>query len=129
MTVHLHSTEQAIALLIPEFYSRIRVDSVLGPIFNDAISDWPEHLETLKAFWSSIILGTARYKGQPLVKHLLHHDKMTKANFERWLTIWRKTTAELLQAEQAAIFQAKAERIAESLRLGVEFHRDRASQR
>lgn len=114
--------------LIPEFYNRIRSDVVLGPIFYNAISDWPEHLETLKSFWSSIILGTGRYKGQPMVKHLLHHEKMTLANFEHWLSIWHQTTNDLLPPDHAAVLQAKADRIAESLRLGVEFHRERTPQ-
>jgi hemoglobin len=127
MTPPTPISESDIDRLIPEFYSRIRVEPVLGPIFNAAISDWPEHLETLKSFWSSIILGSGRYKGRPMVQHLLHHDKMTIANFERWLALWRQTTNELLHADQATALQAKAERIAESLRLGVEFRRDKAS--
>lgn len=121
-------SEDDIDRLIPEFYSRIRADVVLGPIFNNAISDWPEHLETLKAFWSSIILGSGRYKGQPMVKHLRHHQNMTLANFERWLSLWHQTTNDLLPATQAAALQAKAENIAKSLRLGVEFHQERSSQ-
>jgi hemoglobin len=114
--------------LIPEFYNRIRADLVLGPIFNNAISDWPEHLETLKSFWSSILLGSGRYKGQPMVKHLLHQENMTLANFERWLCLWHQTTNDLLPSNHAAVLQAKADRIAESLRLGVEFHQGRSSQ-
>lgn len=62
-----------------------------------------------------------------MVQHLLHHDKMTLANFERWLALWQQTTNELLHPDQATALQAKAERIAESLRLGVEFRRDKAS--
>lgn len=119
-------SEQDLARLIPEFYSRVRADPVLGPIFNDAIDDWPEHLDTLQSFWSSIVLGSGRYKGQPMVIHLRHEKDMTAANFEQWLLLWRQTTDDLLSPGQAASLQAKARRVAESLRLGVEFHRERA---
>jgi hemoglobin len=121
-------SEDDIERLIPAFYDRIRNDIVLGPIFNNAISDWPEHLDTLQSFWSSIILGTGRYKGQPMIKHLPHHQNMTLANFERWLSLWYQTTSDLLLPNQAAILQRKANRIAESLRLGIEFYQERSSQ-
>jgi hemoglobin len=116
-------TEDDIDRLIPEFYRRIRADPILGPIFNGAISDWPEHLETLKSFWSSVLLGSGRYKGQPMAVHILHQEHMTQDNFERWLALWHQTTNELLHAGQAAALQAKAARIAENLRYGVELHR------
>lgn len=49
--------------LVDAFYARVRADIALGPIFNDAIGDWPEHLEKLAAFWSSVMLTSGRYKG------------------------------------------------------------------
>lgn len=120
-------TEDDIALLVPLFYERVRDDPVLGPIFNGAIDDWPHHLEKLKAFWSSVMLTSGRYKGQPMVAHLRHQDHMSRANFERWLGLWRDVTGEVLGAPAAAAFQDKADRIAESLQLGVQFHRERST--
>lgn len=118
-------TEQDIARLVPHFYSRIRADAALGPIFNDAIGDWPSHLEKLQAFWSSVVLSSGRYKGQPMMAHLRHGQHMTPANFARWLDLWALTAHELLGAEAAAVFQEKATRIAESLQLGVQYQRER----
>jgi hemoglobin len=118
-------SEQDLARLIPAFYARVRGDEILGPIFNKAIHDWPHHLEKLQAFWSSIMLTSGRYKGQPMVAHVRHADDMTASNFERWLTLWRQTTEELLDADTAAAMQTKADRIAESLQLGIQFYRDR----
>ena len=118
-------TEQDIARLVPAFYERVRQDLVLGPIFNDAIGDWPHHLDKLKAFWSSVMLTTGRYKGQPMVAHVRHEKRMTPDNFARWLALWRQTSGDVLSPEAAAAFQEKADRIAESLLLGVQFHRDR----
>ena len=39
--------EAGIARLVHAFYARVRADAELGPIFNDAIEDWPGHLEKL----------------------------------------------------------------------------------
>lgn len=119
-------TEDDIARLVPAFYDRIRRDEVLGPIFNGGIDDWPHHLEKLQAFWSSVMLTSGRYKGQPMVAHVRHGQHMTPENFARWLALWRQTTADLLGDEAAASFQEKAGRIAESLQLGVDFHRQRS---
>jgi hemoglobin len=116
-------TDEDIARLVPRFYARIRRDEVLGPIFNDAIEDWPHHLAKLEAFWSSVILTTGRYQGQPRVAHLKHADHMTRENFGRWLGLWAEVTDEEFGPHAAAAFQEKAGRIAESLQLGVQYHR------
>jgi hemoglobin len=118
-------TEEAIAGLVDTFYARVRTDAVLGPIFNGAIADWPHHLDKLAAFWSSVMLTSGRYKGQPMQAHVRHEQHMTPANFARWLALWRQTTEDVLGPEIAAAFQDKANRIAESLQLGVQFYRDR----
>lgn len=118
-------TEEDIARLVRSFYARVRADEVLGPIFNGAIEDWPHHLGKLQAFWSSVMLTSGRYKGQPMVAHVRHAEHMTTENFVRWLELWRETTEDVLGAEAAAAFQEKASRIAESLQLGVQFYRER----
>ena len=118
-------TEDDIARLVPAFYERVRDDAVLGPIFNGAIEDWPHHLDKLQSFWSSVMLTSGRYKGQPMVAHVRHEQHMTRENFARWLALWQQTATELLGPEAAAEFQEKAGRIAESLQLGVQFYRDR----
>lgn len=117
--------EADIDRLVVAFYARVRADEMLGLIFEAAIDDWPHHLDKLKAFWSSVMLTSGRYKGQPMVAHIAHAQHMTLENFARWLALWGQTTEEILGPEMAAAFQEKAGRIAESLRLGVQFHRDR----
>lgn len=52
--------EEELTPLVEEFYARVRADPALGPIFNDAIDDWPEHLGKLTAFWSSVMLTSGR---------------------------------------------------------------------
>jgi hemoglobin len=112
-------TEEALGRLVERFYARVRRDALLGPVFERAIADWPEHLERLQAFWSSVMLTSGRYKGRPLPAHLRHREAMTAERFERWLALWRDTTAELFAPEAATQLQAKAGRIAESLSLAM----------
>jgi hemoglobin len=119
-------TEADLKRLVDAFYARVRQDEMLGPIFDGAIDDWPEHLERLQAFWSSVMLTSGRYKGQPIPAHVRHEAAITPAAFERWLALWRETTEALLRPEHAAALQDKASRIAESLSLGIDFYRNRA---
>lgn len=116
--------EPALERLIPRFYDRVRADSEIGPLFNDAVHDWPAHLEKLVAFWSSVMLTTGRYKGSPMAAHLEHKARITPAMFDRWLAIWAATTDELMPPAAAAALQARAARIAESLQLALFFRLD-----
>lgn len=123
----LTQTEDGLNALVEAFYARVRSDDELGPIFNDAINDWPEHLEKLKAFWSSVMLTSGRYKGQPVPAHMKHRDRITPALFNRWLDLWRRTTDAMMTPDAAEALQAKANRIAESLQLAMFFRPGRAA--
>ena len=109
--------EESLRALVHAFYAKVRLDPLIGPVFDGAISDWPEHLDKLQAFWSSVMLTSGRYKGRPLPAHVKHSDSISAASFDRWLALWRETTDELLEAAPAAALQEKAGRIAESLSL------------
>lgn len=117
-------TEETLKDLVNLFYGRVRQDPLIGPLFNGAIDDWPEHLDKLQAFWSSVMLTSGRYKGRPLPAHIKHADAITPASFERWLALWRDATEELLPVPAAAMMQDKARSIAESLSLGIEYARE-----
>lgn len=118
-------TEEDIARLVAAFYARVREDPLLGPIFDDAIDDWPHHLEKLAAFWSSVMLTSGRYKGNPMVAHVRQERRMQPNAFARWLELWRETSDQVMRPDAAAAFQDRASRIAESLQLGLQFHRER----
>ena len=118
-------SEDDLRRLVQTFYGRIRQDALLGPIFNGAIDDWDHHLGKLQAFWSSVMLGSGRYKGQPMAVHLRQEAHMTPEAFARWLQLWNETTTDLLDPLAARALQEKAARIAESLTLGIAFAKDR----
>lgn len=113
--------EAGIESVVHRFYERVREDEVLGPVFNDAVDDWPDHLDRLCAFWSSVMLTSGRYKGQPVPAHRKHLARIDPAMFDRWLGLWAQTTSDLMKPEVARAMQEKAERIAESLKLALFF--------
>lgn len=116
--------EAGLERLVHAFYARVREDAKLGPIFNGAIADWPEHLDKLQAFWSSVMLTSGRYKGQPVPAHAKHRDAITPELFDRWLALWGQTARELMTPNAAEALEAKAARIAESLQLALFFRLD-----
>ena len=94
------SPNPTIAALVARFYAKARLDPLIGPVFNDAVEDWDEHLRTLNAFWSSVMLTSGRYKGNPMAAHL--KLPIEPRFFERWLALWRETAAELFAPDLAA---------------------------
>ena len=115
--------ESSIAELVDCFYTRVRQDDILGPVFAKEIGDeWEPHLETMRAFWSSLMLASGRYKGNPTLKHLLLLPRINSEHFQRWLGIWKQTTSELFPPEAAAIFMRKAESMAERLLATIDQH-------
>jgi hemoglobin len=115
-------SEAMIHTLVHAFYSRVRADALLGPVFNGAIHNWDAHLEKLCAFWSSVTLMTGRYKGTPMKAHAKLAE-ITPAHFERWLALFQDTAIKTCPPDAAQVFVDRANRIAQSLKLGIAVHR------
>ncbi|WP_343612706.1 group III truncated hemoglobin [Novosphingobium sp.] len=114
---------EALSGLVQAFYARLRRDDVLGPVFDRAIApeDWPPHLARMADFWSSVMLGSGRYHGQPMAAHLRHRDAIAPEMFDLWLGHWQDTAKALLSPADADAVTAKARRIAKSLGLALFF--------
>ncbi|MGK6354611.1 group III truncated hemoglobin [Sphingomonas sp. DT-207] len=112
-------TEEQLAEQVEQFYARARVDALLGPVFDDAVEDWPHHLGRIQAFWSSVMLTSGRYKGSPVAAHLKHGARLTPEMFVRWLALWRETAAEVFPPGEAEAIAEKAEKIGEGLSLAL----------
>ncbi|MGB3866847.1 MAG: group III truncated hemoglobin [Xanthobacteraceae bacterium] len=119
-----HISEDNIIRLVDDFYTKVRADEELAPVFEAAIHDWPPHLEKMYAFWSSVMLTTGRYKGNPLIKHMVLPG-ITPELFTQWLKLFDRTCTELFTDDISEAFRVKAERIAESLKLGIFYRPDR----
>lgn len=121
-------TEDSIKQLVDNFYIKVRQDTELGSIFNETIGysdeEWQPHLDKLYAFWSSVMLASRRYHGNPMKKHiaLLPFDLSL---FDRWLELFEETAYELYTKEIAIHYQAKSQKIAQNMRLVLnsKFHK------
>lgn len=116
-------SEAIIHTLVHRFYGRVQEDPTLGPIFAARIEDWAEHLDKMCAFWSSVVLMSGRYKGRPMPAHA-RISELNGAHFDHWLALFRATAAEFCEPAAAAVFIDRAERIAQSLQVGIALHRD-----
>ena len=107
-------TEAEIANLVERFYAKVRLDSEIGPVFNDAVQNWDAHLALLKDFWSTVLLTTGRYKGNPLLAHF--PLPIEERSFARWLKLFSETADEVMSASQAATVTRKADLIAMNMK-------------
>ncbi len=115
-------TEDDIAAVVDAFYSKVRADPVLGPVFGRAIADeaWPQHLDVIRDFWSSMMLKSGRYQRNPFSAHL-RVEGMRPELFDRWLALFRVTCDDLLAPDSAEALYAKAVMIGDSLKAGLFF--------
>jgi hemoglobin len=120
-----HVSEDGIRRLVDAFYVKVRADPQLSPIFDRAIpGDWEPHLSTMRDFWSSVMLTTGRYKGNPVAVHK-RLEGMGPQLFARWLELFGETCGELFTEPAAESLRVKAARIAESLELALFYRPDR----
>ncbi len=102
--------------LVNHFYTQIRTNAMLGPIFEKAIGDhWDSHLPKMYSFWSSILLKEDSYKGNPLKKHieLARKFKLEKIHFETWVELFQASVDELYQGPKAIEIKERASSIAQ----------------
>ena len=109
--------EALIDRLVEGFYARVRNDALIGPVFAERIEAWVPHLVQMKLFWSSVALSTGVYQGRPMPKHL--PLPIDARHFDRWLELFRETARDLCPPVAANHFVERAERIAQSLELGI----------
>jgi hemoglobin len=122
--MHESLTEISIGDMVDTFYGRVREDDLLGPVFADAIgSDWEPHLKKMKAFWSSVLLASRTYKGNPMIAHL-QLPLLTASHFERWLQLWSETADTLCSSELADVFNQRAQTIGATLLSAISRYRE-----
>ena len=89
-------TETDVALLVNTFYTKVRQDELLFPVFDRVIkNNWDAHLQKMMDFWSTLLLYTRKFSGDPLTKHL--PLPLEKAHFDRWLQLFNETVNELFE--------------------------------
>ena len=107
--------EEQIRRLVERFYERARDDGVLGPVFARHVDGhWPAHLDTMARFWSSALLRSGRYAGNPRRAHAAI-EGLSLAHFTRWLTLFDATARELFDSPVAEDLSRRARAMANGL--------------
>lgn len=110
----------ALYLLVCTFYERVRRDPMLHPIFDRRIAAdaWPHHLERMTEFWSSVLLGSRSFVGNPMAKHAALHDIVPgfgAAHFDHWLGLFEETVRGLFADPVADEVMLRARNMGEGL--------------
>jgi hemoglobin len=115
-------SEAQIGALLDLFYTRVRADPELGPVFAGAIADheWPAHIANIQDFWSAMMLRSGRYKGNPFEVHKAVVG-ISPELFTRWLALFDESCRDVLPPDVAQAMHARAVQIADSLKAGLFF--------
>lgn len=117
-------TFKDIKSLVDAFYSSIREDDMLGPIFTDfARVDWVEHLPKLCEFWETVLFAVHGYKGDPIEAHVDLHARLNKEldldlkqqHFDHWVELFTSTVDDLFDGPIAEKAKRSATRMAAQL--------------
>ena len=115
-------TEAQIDTLVSAFYARAREHPVLGPVFHDAVGcdaeAWRRHEARIASFWRNAIGLDRSFSGNPMLKHLSNKD-IVPDQFADWLALFHETAEEVLPDAAAAGITALADRIGQSLQMGL----------
>lgn len=106
--------DAGLARLLKHFYSDVRQHSLIGPIFNREVKDWPEHLKTIGSFWARITGGPSDYSGRMPAKHI--PLGINASHFEAWLQLWHFNCAAHLPKIEAQEMISLAQEIGQRLK-------------
>jgi hemoglobin len=95
-----------IVLFVNTFYSKVQADELIGPVFNDVISDWQPHLEKMYLFWNAALFGVPGFRGNPFAKHA--PLPIEGKHFERWLLLFNETIDSHFEGEMATDTKKRA---------------------
>lgn len=117
------TTMEDIRLLVDTFYGKIRVDQLLGPIFNGVIKDrWPEHLEKMYRFWQTVLLGEHTYYGSPFPPHA--QLPVQQKHFDTWLKLWSETIDSQFTGVKAGEAKWRGDKMAVMFLSKIEYYRN-----
>jgi len=111
-----------IRLLIDSFYTRVRQDELIGPIFNDVAKvDWEHHLPIMYNFWEGVLFHTGSYAGNPMRVHKQLNElfPLEQEHFDRWLHIFRGMVDEHFEGPVAEQAKQRALSIATMIRIKI----------
>ncbi|MCD2423315.1 group III truncated hemoglobin [Niabella pedocola] len=112
-----------IRLLVDRFYTSVRENGQIGPIFDAVIRDqWPQHLEKMYRFWETVLLDNHTYFGSPFPPHA--KLPVTQQHFDTWLGIWRQTIDACFQGSKADEAKWRAGKMAAMFVSKIDYYRN-----
>lgn len=104
-------TENEVRIMVETFYGRVRADADLGPVFEPRVGDdWQAHMDRMVDFWSSVLLATGRFRGNPLATHRAIAE-LRSHHFDRWLELFEEVLREVLPEHKAVDVLGRARRM------------------
>ena len=126
-------SREDVSLLVTTFYSKVRKEPLLGPIFNGIITDWETHLELLTDFWETNLFFKRKYFGNPMHAHIEVDKKVggtiNELHFGKWINLWHETIDELFEGETANIAKNRARNMGTFIHLNVFNARNEGTQK
>ena len=114
---------QDIEQLVNMFYSRVRLNDLIGPIFNDKIQDrWEAHLKQMYTFWQTVLLEEHTYNGRPFPPHA--RLPISQEHFDIWLELFTNTLDELFEGPIADEAKWRAAQMAKMFLNKIEYFKD-----
>ncbi|MBS1736385.1 MAG: group III truncated hemoglobin, partial [Bacteroidetes bacterium] len=108
--------------LVDTFYGKVRLDALIGPIFDERIQDrWPQHLEKMYTFWQTILLEEHTYFDAPFPPHA--QLPIEKEHFDKWLQIFHATLEELFEGKIADEAKWRANKMAQMFQYKLQYFR------
>lgn len=120
------TTLDDITFLVNTFYTDIRNDALLGPIFEAVIKDdWPRHLNRMVQFWQTMLLEERTYYGSPFAPHSVL--PVGTEHFDQWLRLFYDTVNSHFSGPVADEAKWRATKMAEMFQNKLQFIRQKTS--
>jgi hemoglobin len=119
------TSREDITALVHSFYAKVRIDDMLGPIFNKHIAEeeWPAHLSKLTDFWEMKLLGGNNFQGSPTRKHIevdqASWHTISQDHFAHWLRLWHETIDESFTGDLAERAKRQSRKMATGQFIGI----------
>jgi hemoglobin len=111
-----------IRLLVDQFYSKVRNDGLIGPIFTKVIGNrWPKHLDTMYKFWETLLLDEHTYHGAPFPPHA--PLPIDETHFKQWILLFKETVDFYFSGKKAEEAKWRADKMAALFTHKLEYFR------
>ncbi len=109
---------QDVQQVVDQFYTKVRADELLGPIFNSKLEGrWPQHLQKMYNFWQTILLPEHTYNGYPFKPHA--DLPVAEKHFERWLALFFETLDAHFEGERVFAAKRQAQKMAQLFQMRI----------